>query len=135
MLSRLGIEADEVSIRNPPDLVFDLDAEGQRLRVAYNVQTERLSVRPVDDPAGRLSNRRFLTGLHLAFGYPLRPGARWLWAVVVDMMAAAMVVWRCSGPLMWWQMKSLRRWGAVALAASVVAATCLALAMHAVLSR
>ena len=72
LLSRLGIEADEVSIRNPPDLVFDLDAEGQRLRVAYNVQTERLSVRPVDDPAGRLSNRRFLTGLHLAFGYPLR---------------------------------------------------------------
>ena len=51
------------------------------------------------------------------------------------MMAAAMVVWGCSGPLMWWQMKSLRRWGAVALAASVVAATCLALAMHAVLSR
>ena len=62
-------------------------------------------------------------------------GRRWLWAVVVDMMAAAMVVWGCSGPLMWWQMKSLRRWGAVALAASVVAATCLALAMHAVLSR
>ena len=135
LLSRLGIEADGVSIRNPPDLVFDLDAEGERLRVAYNIQTERLSVRPVDDPAGRLSNRRFLTGLHLAFGYPSRPGARWLWAVVVDMMAAAMVVWGCSGPLMWWQMKSLRRWGAVALAASVVAATCLALAMHAVLSR
>ena len=66
---------------------------------------------------------------------PLAPGARWLWAVAVDMMAAAMVVWGCSGLLMWWQMKSLRRWGAVALAASVVAATCLALAMHAVLSR
>jgi hypothetical protein len=135
LLSRLGIKADEVSIRYSPDLVFDLDAEGQRLRVAYNIQTERLSVRPADDPAGRLSNRRFLTWLHLTFGYPSRLGARWLWAVVVDMMAAAMVVWGCSGLLMWWQMKSLRRWGAVTLTASVIAATCLALGMYSVLSR
>jgi hypothetical protein len=135
LLSRLEIETNEVTIRNAPDLVFDLDAQGQRLRMAYNIQTERLSVRPLDDPAGRLSNRRFLTELHLASGYPSRPGTRWLWAVVVDMMAAAMVVWGCSGLLMWWQMKSLRRWGAVALAASVVVATWLALGMHALLSR
>ena len=90
------------------------------MRVAYNIQLERLSVRPVDDSAGRLSNRRFLTGLHLASGYPSHLGARWLWAVAVDIMAAAMVVWGCSGLLMWWQMKSLRRWGAVALAAASV---------------
>jgi len=29
LLSRLGIEADEVFIRYSPDLVFELDAEGQ----------------------------------------------------------------------------------------------------------
>jgi hypothetical protein len=135
LLNRLGIEADDASIRNSADLVFDLDAGGEHLRAAYNIQTERLSIRLVDDPSGILSNRRFLTGLHLASGYPSRPGVRWLWAVVVDLMAAAMVVWGCSGLLMWWQMKSCRRWGALALTASVIAATGLALAMHRVLSR
>ena len=67
---RLGIEADAVTVRNPPDLIFDLEADDGRWRVAYNLQTERLSIRRADDPSGRLSTRRFLTGLHLAFGYP-----------------------------------------------------------------
>ncbi len=38
-------------------------------------------------------------------------------------------------PLQWWQMKSLRRWGAVARIVSAVAAAGVATRMHAVLSR
>jgi hypothetical protein len=100
LLARLGIESESTTLRNPPDLVFTFEAEGRPWRVAYNIQTERISTRPADDPGGALSTRRFLTGLHLAFGYPARPGARWIWALVVDVMAAAMVVWGCSGLLM-----------------------------------
>jgi hypothetical protein len=135
LLGRIGIEADAVTVRNPPDLVFDLEADDGRWRVAYNLQTERLSIRRADDPSGRLSSRRFLTGLHLAFGYPSRVGPRWLWALVVDVMAAAMIAWGTSGLMMWWQMKSVRRWGAVALGASLVAASLLGVGMHAVLAR
>jgi hypothetical protein len=135
LLGRIGIEADAVTVRNPPDLIFDLDADDGRWRVAYNLQTERLSIRRADDPSGQLSIRRFLTGLHLAFGYPSRVGPRWLWAIVVDVMAAAMITWGGSGLMMWWQMKPLRRWGAVVLGASVVVASLLAFGMHAVLAR
>ena len=135
LLGRLGIEAGDASIQNSPDVLFEVDTEGERLRVAYNIRTERLSVLPIDNPTGRLSNRRFLTELHLASGYPSRLGARWFWAIAVDTMAAAMVVWGCSGLLMWWQMKSLRRWGLVTLVVSVVTAAGLATTMHAVLSR
>jgi hypothetical protein len=136
LLARLGIEPESTAVlRNPPDLVFTAQADGRPWRVVYNIQTERISAQPADDPRGTLSTRRFLTGLHLAFGYPARPGSRWFWAVVVDVMAAAMVLWGCSGLFMWWQMKSLRRWGTVTLLASAVAASCLALGMHAVLSR
>jgi hypothetical protein len=54
---------------------------------------------------------------------------------MVDIMAAAMVVWGCSGLLMWWQMKSLRRWGVLTLIVSVVTAAGVATGMHAALSR
>jgi hypothetical protein len=135
LLGRLGIEADAVTVRNPPDLIFDIEAEGRRWRAAYNLQTERVSVRPAGDTAGRLSNRRFLTGLHLAFGYPAKWDARRAWAVLVDAMSLAMVSWGLSGLLLWWQMRSLRRLGSLVLVASVFAAAAIALGMHDVLSR
>jgi hypothetical protein len=135
VLRRLEMGSDKVSIRFAPDLNFEVEAEGQRLRAAYNIQTERVTLRPFDEEENRLSNRRFITGLHLASGYPSRLGVRWFWALAVDVMAAAMVVWGCSGLLMWWQMKSLRRWGVVALVISVVAAAALATTMHPVLPR
>jgi hypothetical protein len=135
LLGKLGIDADSVTIRNPPDLIFDIEAEGRRWRAAYNLQTERVSVRPADDQASQLSNRRFLTGLHLAFGYPSNTGARWVWALIVDVMAAAMLTWGCSGLLMWWQMKSLRRVGLVVVAISLIGSTMLAMGMHGVIGR
>jgi hypothetical protein len=134
LLGRLGLEADSVSVRNTPDLVCSVEAEGRRWRVAYNIQTGATTVRPADDPNGRLSTRRFLTGLHLSFAYPSEVGTRWAWAVAVDAMAAAMVFWSLSGLLMWWQMKSLRRAGALVLIASIALAALMAVGMHGLLS-
>jgi hypothetical protein len=135
LLEKLGIEADSVIIRNPPDLIFEIEAEGRRWRTAYNLQTERVSIRPTDDPASQLSNRRFLTGLHLAFGYPSTPGARWAWALIVDAMALSMVIWGGSGLMMWWQMKSLRRFGLLVMIVSLIGSVMLATGMHGVLGR
>ncbi len=114
LLAKLGIKADTTTIRNPPDLICTIEQDGRCWRVTYNLQTGATSARPADEPGGRLSTRRFLTGLHLAFTYPSKVDARWFWAVVVDAMFVAMVFWAASGLLMWWQMKKLRRWGSVA---------------------
>jgi hypothetical protein len=134
LLAKLGIESDTASLRNPPDLVCTVEHEGRRWRVAYNLQTGATTARPAGTGEGRLSTRRFLTGLHLAFTYPSRVDARWFWAVAVDAMFVSMVFWGVSGLLMWWQMKKLRRWGVFTLIVSAIAATALALGMHDVLS-
>ena len=118
LLAKLGIEAKVTAVRNPPDLVCTVERDGRRWRITYNVQTGATTTRPLDDPSRRLSSRRFLTGMHLAFTYPSRLDARWFWAVAVDAMVVSMVFWGFSGLLMWWQMKKLRWSGAATLLVS-----------------
>lgn len=134
LLAKLGIEADATAVRNPPDMLCTVERGSRRWRLSYNLQTGATSARPADDPAGRLSVRRFLTGLHLAFTYPSRFDARWFWAVAVDAMFVSMVFWGVSGLLMWWQMKKLRFWGAITLILSAAVATTMAVGMHEVLA-
>ena len=98
------------------------------------MQTGATSAWPEEEAGGRLSTRRFLTGLHLAYTYPSRLDSRWFWALAVDAMFVSMVFWGCSGLLMWWQMKKLRGWGALTLVASAVVAMALAVGMHEVLA-
>lgn len=117
-------------MRNPPELICTAESGGRRDRIAYNLATKVATIRADEGPAGRLSTRRFLTGLHLAFGYPSTFDARWYWAVFVDAMAAAMVLWGLSGLAMWWQMRSQRRWGLAALLVSIATATGLGRAMY-----
>ncbi len=84
LLAKLGIESKTAAVlRDPPDLEFTVETNALHLRVAYNIQTEHISTQPAEDPGRRLSTRRFLTGLPLAFDHPA-PGARWFRAVVVD---------------------------------------------------
>ena len=56
-----------------------------------------------------------------------------MWAIVVDVMAFVMVYWGASGLLMWWQIKSTRRLGLGLMALSAIAATLVAVGMHAVI--
>jgi hypothetical protein len=49
-------------------------------------------------------------------------------------MAFVMVFWAVSGLFMWWQIKAVRGWGAVVLAASAAVATLMALGMYGALS-
>jgi hypothetical protein len=134
LLAKLGIEADEVTIRNPPDLVCTVEEGGRLWQVHYNLQTGVLLARPVGAPGEGLSTRRFFTGLHLSFTYPSRLDTRWFWAVAIDLLCVAMVFWGASGLLMWWQLKKLRGWGAATLALSLAVASAMAIGMHAVLA-
>jgi hypothetical protein len=59
---------------------------------------------------------------------------RWLWAIGVDAMFVSMVFWGFSGLFMWWQLKAVRRLGAIVAAAGILVAALLALAMYPVLA-
>jgi hypothetical protein len=134
VLAKLGHGAEVVTIKNPPEVVFEAESDGQLWRVSYNLQSGAITGQTMETHAEALSIRRFLTGLHLARGYPTRRDVRWLWAVSVDAMFATMVFWGISGLFMWWQLKATRRWGVVVLVASAVTATLLAINMHHVLA-
>jgi hypothetical protein len=128
-LARLGLSAEEAGIAVGTDLVFFVEADGRPWRATYSIQTGAVSGAPADSSSD-LSLRRFLTQLHLSHGYASQGGVRWVWALGVDAMFASMVFWAISGLLMFWQIKAVRRVGAIVVAASLIIATLLAMAMH-----
>ena len=70
-----------------------MDGHGRTRRIQYNLATGPSPAGPKAQPGETLSSRRFLTRLHLAQGYPYRLGARWAWAVAVELMAVSMTDW------------------------------------------
>ena len=78
--------------------------------------------------------RRFLTRLHQVHGYTYSLGARWVWAVFVDLMSGVMVFWGISGVFMWWQIKMTRTLGWLTLLVSTLIAALLTVGMWQVLS-
>lgn len=134
LLGKLGIEGEDVNIRQAPDLVFPMGNGQETWKVSYNLQTGAVTGRPMDAPREPLTTRRFLTRLHVAHGYPTAIDARWIWAVAVDAMFLSMVGWGITGLLMWWQMKNVRRVGAIVLVLSLIVATAVAFGMHTALT-
>jgi len=129
-LTRLGLAADDAGIAIGTPLLFHVEGDGRRWTAAYNVQTGAVTGRPVES-ANELSWRRFLTELHQAHAYPSKfTAARWFWAIAVDGMFVSMTFWGVSGLFMWWQIKAVRRAGAVVLVLSLIVASLLALGMH-----
>ena len=132
-LTKLGLAADDAGIAVGTPLTFLIEADGRLWKASYNVQTGAVTGRPVDAP-GDLSWRRFLTHLHQAHGYPSDSAfSRWIWALSVDGMFASMTFWGLSGLCMWWQLKAVRRMGAVVVFASLFVAGLLAWQMFGVL--
>ena len=60
--------------------------------------------------------RQVLTSMHAHAGYEL--GGFWniVWAVVIDALCVALVLWIASGLVMWWLLPGSRNWGWVAIA-------------------
>jgi hypothetical protein len=57
----------------------------------------------------------FSTGWHARGGFQEDSALHDLWGTVVDLVSLAYVLWVITGLLMWWQLRRLRLWGAVAL--------------------
>lgn len=131
VVEKLGLDGKGLaSVRSVPELAFVADKGGEAVRLSYNLRTGAVAERPADQPARSVSTRRFLLQLHTAHGYPSEPGARWAWALAVDIMAVCMIGWGLTGLLMWWQMKNVRAIGAVVLVLSAVAAAASVIGMH-----
>ncbi len=135
VLQRFGLPPGSVSIASAPELRFQVEAEGKRWHASYNMLTGEVTGRPAEMPSPGMSLRAFLEELHLASGFPTTLQTRWFWALAVDAMFVSMLFWGLSGLLMFWQIKSVRRWGIGVLLASAVGALTLAIGMHGELAR
>jgi hypothetical protein len=83
-------------------------------RIIYRADRKRLTVEHRD-----FAFRQFLSGLHTRGGYDM--GGVWdsLWAVCVDAVSVALLLWIASGVYMWWHVPVARRWGWLAIAAGI----------------
>ncbi len=118
-------------LRSAPRLRFEaVDEHDQRHTFELPLDGSSATVRPADDDRRPLGFAAFLRRMHTTHGYRADAGvARLGLAVVVDAMGIAMVVWSLTGLLMWWQKRSLRRLGVVALAACAVVAVAIGAAL------
>jgi hypothetical protein len=124
VLADKGHHVETVNFRGPPDLYFEVETGGRVIPVKYNaINGTLMSVNP-------LSWRQYFLRLHTAHHYPKDIGARWFWAVAVDVMFAAMVFWGISGLFMWWQIKSVRWVGLATVVLGAVMALGMGIAMH-----
>ena len=71
-----------------------------------------------ESPVAAFDLNRMVRRLHVTHGYSRPDWPRVIWAVFVDLMAFAMVMWAITGVAMWWQKKSLRVAGGAVIAAA-----------------
>jgi hypothetical protein len=63
----------------------------------------------------------FLTGAHARGGFEQDGWLQDSWAVLVDLVALAILVWILSGLYLWWHIPGHRRWGWLALGSGIAA--------------
>jgi len=61
----------------------------------------------------------FLTGMHARGGFEDPRFFNQLWAVIIDFVCLAFLIWIASGLYMWWSLPALRKWGWAAILAGV----------------
>lgn len=132
LLGKVGLnDATVAEVRLAPVVFLMEGDDGRTWQVNYNAQFGSLTGQIVDaNKRPDLSARSFLLRLHTAHHYPAEFNMRWIWAVIVDVMALLMVFWGISGIVMWWQIKRTRWLGAALLAISLLAAVWIGSGMH-----
>ena len=133
VLSSMRLKEATASNGRTPSLLFTADADGEPVRVFYDMASGRVSSMAAEAKSP-LPLRSFLLRMHTAHGYSATVAARWFWAIAVDAMFVSMVFWGLSGVFMWWQIKRTRWLGTAFLVVSAVVATTLATGMHAAIS-
>ena len=119
------------------EILADLDIAVSSRAGAYQLRANRITayaldfwtytrvVYETDNQLVRVQDKNFhwghfLTGLHQRGGFGHGGFFNDMWGVVVDLVGLGFVLWAVSGLYMWWQLKQVRKWGAVALGCGVV---------------
>ncbi|MEO0649177.1 MAG: hypothetical protein AAFZ65_00685 [Planctomycetota bacterium] len=120
-----------LGLRAAPTLRFEAALDGAPHTLRYDLRRGTLTAEPTDAPAPLTTSRlgRIAKDLHTEHGYLPWSSGETVWAGFVDLMGASMVLWGLTGLVMWWQLKRLRRVGAVALAASLASAAAVVVAL------
>jgi hypothetical protein len=85
------------------------------VRIIYRAGQRRLTIEHRD-----FSMRQFFTGLHFRGGYDMDGFGDSAWALFVDIVSVALLLWIATGIYMWWHLPSTRRWGWLALTSGAV---------------
>ncbi len=102
-----------------PELRFGMSSrDGRPWNVVYDLSTGELSGTP-RGASNRGSLAELLESLHKQHHYPPHADATSVWALFADLTAATLILWSLSGLVMWWQMKRLRRAGAIVIAIAI----------------
>lgn len=125
-LASIGLQPNKIRTVGGPSLRV---VAGDK-RYATTLTRERVT----ESNASTFDFNRLMRRLHVTHGYGRSDWSRIAWAVIVDVMAFAMVLWAVSGIAMWWQKKSLRTSGAVALAAAFTGSVVLIVSLQALFS-
>jgi hypothetical protein len=123
------IPTGDAGLRDTPVLEFAVRRDGSDFTATFDPQNRSLELEPRAAVTSGDRLRDFAIRLHFAHTYPTESGTRFFWALIVDAMALSMAGWALTGLYMWWQMKTLRRIGAVVLVVTAVATLPLVLSM------
>ena len=115
ILAGLNLEGAFNASRRPDGTVVinRLDPVTPR-RITYRPANHNLTIERTP-----WETRAYLERMHRRRGYQYGRPMEDAWAVSVDLFIAAVVFWVLSGVWMWWELKTTRRWGALAAAAGI----------------
>ena len=121
-------EEFEVSSFRGSELRFNVkDESGKVWNVRYDYIKNQFSGNASDDPAPfNLSG--FLTKLHKTHHYPHQVNSKWVWVLMADLSALAIVVWGITGLVLAWQLKNLRKLCIGLLIVSLITAVIISMA-------
>jgi hypothetical protein len=123
-LASIGMEPENLRPVGGPSLRVVSDDT----RWSASLTRDRVS----ESTTSSLDLGRLMRRLHVTHGYGRSDWSRVVWAVFVDIMAFAMVMWAITGLAMWWQKRSTRVAGAITLVAAFGGGTALIFALQAV---
>jgi len=84
-------------------------------RLTYLIEEQRLRAE-----RHRPRWNQVILRLHFRGGFHQPTFFNDLWAILVDVVCLGILIWIASGILMWWPLKRLRLWGAIALGSGVL---------------
>jgi hypothetical protein len=82
--------------------------------LTYSIKDQKLKAERM-----RMRLRETIVRLHFRGGYHQNGFWNTFWGLVVDIACIGIIIWVASGLVMWWRLRFLRTWGAVAIAAGI----------------